>query len=68
MGMEEQPGGYYPREYKNPDGATSAPVTGRMVDDASWDYASMKPPWLWVAMIATTSCRIEGRFFHGVIS
>ena len=67
-GWKEQPGGYYPREYKNPDGATSAPVTGRMVDDASWDYASTKPPWLWVAMIATTSCRIEGRFFHGVIS
>lgn len=65
-GWAEQPGGYYPREKTNPDGETTAPVTGRLVDDASWTYASARPPWLWVAVICQSSTWVEGRFWHGV--
>jgi len=65
-GWAKQPAGYYPGQYSDPDGEDATPVTGRMVDDASWDYASTQPPWLWVAMIAEGSTFIEGRFWHGV--
>lgn len=64
-GWKKQPAGYYPREYSTPDNVLTAPVTGRMVDDASWDFASSRSPWLWVAMIARDSTWIEGRFLHG---
>lgn len=65
-GWAKQPLGYYPKAYHTPDGESLAPVTGRFVDDAAWDYASTRPPWLWVAEIANTTCQIRGRFFHGV--
>lgn len=64
-GWYQQPAGYYPGEYTDPDGETEAPLTGRMLDDASWDYASTQPPWLWVGLIASGSCYIEGRFWPG---
>lgn len=64
-GWKEQPGGYYPREYSNPEEKGAAPITGRMVDDSSWEYASTQPPWLWVAVIAGSSCQLEGRFWQG---
>lgn len=65
-GWKEQPCGYFPREYANPDGKAKNPPTGRMRDDASWTFASTQPPWLWVAVIATESTRIAGRFYAGV--
>jgi len=65
-GWASQPCGYYPKTYTDPNGATANPVTGRMVDDASWDYASVRSPWLWVAEFASASCYIEGRFLPGV--
>lgn len=64
-GWYQQPAGYWPGEYSDPDGETSDPLTGKLVDDASWDYASTQPPWLWVALIASGSCYIEGRFWPG---
>lgn len=64
-GWASQPAGYYPGEMASPDGATTNPVTGRMVDDASWQYASTQAPWLWVAVIAAAGCQVEGRFWPG---
>jgi len=64
-GWAKQPAGYWPGEFTDPDGATTAPVTGRLVDDASWDYASTQAPWLWVAFIASGGCWVEGRFWPG---
>lgn len=64
-GWANQPAGYYPGEYSDPDGEDASPLTGRMLDDASWDYASTQAPWLWVAEIASGSCYIEGRFWPG---
>lgn len=63
-GWKSQPAGYYPGVYSNPAVDHDAdPVTGRLVDDASWDYASASSPWLWVATIASSSCYVEGRFY-----
>ena len=64
-GWNAQRCGYYPADYSDPSGDAPPPVTGRMVDDASWDYSSSLPPWLWVAEISAGSCYIEGRFWAG---
>lgn len=64
-GWAKQPAGYWPQEYSNPDGEGASPLTGRMVDDASWEYASAQVPWLWVATIAAGSCYVSGRFWPG---
>lgn len=64
-GWAKQPAGYYPMDYTNPDGESFAPVTGRLVDDAAWEFSSTLAPWLWVAEIASAGCFIEGRFWPG---
>jgi hypothetical protein len=64
-GWKSQPCGYYPKHYSTPTGPGSAPVTGRMVDDASFEYATERSPWMWVATIASSSCWVEGRFWPG---
>lgn len=62
-GWKEQRMGFYPKTDSNPNGKTAAPVTGKMVDDDTWGYVSAQPPWLWVAMIASAPCYIEGRIW-----
>ena len=64
-GWAKQPAGYYPKALHTPDGETAAPVTGRLVDDSAWEYASQRSPWVWVASIASSGCQIRGRFYHG---
>jgi len=64
-GWREQPCGYYPRSYATPAGSGDAPATGRFVDDASWEYATERSPWLWVATIASSGCWVQGRFWPG---
>lgn len=64
-GWNQQPAGYSPRSKTNPGGATSAPITGRLLDETSFTYASSQVPWIWVATIATNSCYVEGRFYGG---
>lgn len=49
-----------------PGSKTSDPITGRLVDDATWSYATPTPPWLWVALWAESSTSISGRFYPGV--
>lgn len=66
-GWNKQPLGYYPKTFYTPDGETQAPVTGRFIDDAAWEYASTKAPWLWVAEIASGGCQIEGRLWPGAV-
>lgn len=65
-GWKSQPCGYYPKTYSTPEGEDRAPVTGRFEDDASWEFATVDPPWVWVAQIASGGCHIEGRFWPGV--
>lgn len=62
-GWNKQPAGYWPGTYSNPDGESASPVTGRLVDDTSWDYTSERSPWLWVAVIAASPGLIEGRLY-----
>lgn len=62
-GWKEQPLGYWPKTYSDPTGATAAPVTGRHVDDMSWDFASNAMPWVWVAMMTADDTRARGRFY-----
>lgn len=64
-GWAKQPAGYYPRTYSTPDAEGGAPVTGKLLDEASWRFASEQPPWLWVATIASQGCHVEGRFYPG---
>ena len=64
-GWDKQRLGYFPRDYSTPDREGSVPVTGRFIDDASWDFGSTKPPWVWVAAISPSSTYIRGRFWQG---
>lgn len=66
-GWAKQPCGYYPKAYATPDGEDQAPLTGRMLDDASWDFASTRPPWVWVAEIADRHTQLRGRFYPGAM-
>lgn len=62
-GWSAQPAGYYPGQYSDPDGEDASPLTGVLDDTMSWDYASDRSPWIWVAAIAANSCYIEGRLY-----
>ncbi|MCR6649698.1 MAG: peptidoglycan-binding protein [Cellulomonas sp.] len=64
-GWKAQPCGYWPKSYSTPQEEGAAPITGRWVDDASWDYATDRSPWMWVATIASTGCWVSGRFWPG---
>ncbi len=58
-GSSNQRGGYYPGQQDK-----GSPVTGRMLDDAQWDYISSQPPWVWLAFYPAGSTTLTGRFFN----
>jgi hypothetical protein len=60
-GQGDQPAGYSPGSYSDGD-----PVTGLLDDTASWDFASTKPPWVWLAFYSGSSCFVSGKFEQGV--
>lgn len=64
-GGKDQAGGFYPGSESDGD-----PVTGRLVDDAGWNFEAITPPWLWVAMwVESPSTNfISGRFKPGVLT
>lgn len=67
IGGPDQPCGYYPGQKTSPwDGKTST-LTGRMVSTAPLTYRSVRPPWIWVAFYAASSCKISGRLLPGPI-
>lgn len=57
-GSSTQAGGYYPGQQDKPP----AIVTGRMVDDAQWDYISDAPPWVYLAVFPGASTTFTVRF------
>lgn len=61
-GGPTQAAGYWPGAESDDEPV----VTGRLVDDSSWKYATPTPPWLWVALWAETATTISGRFYPGV--
>lgn len=58
--------GYYP--YTDPD--SGAPglhtLTGDLLDDGGWEYSSLYPPTIWVAVFVTATCTITGRLYQSV--
>lgn len=41
------------------------PLTGLLLDDASWYYKSEQPPWLWVVVLPGADTTISGLFRPG---
>ena len=64
-GGEGQAGGFWPGLESNGD-----PLTGRMIDDASWHFQAITPPWLWIALwVESPSTNyISGRLRPGVLT
>ncbi len=62
-GGSGQGGGFWPGQESDDD-----PLTGRMIDDASWYFHTTVVPWLWVAcwVESPTINYITGRLFAGV--
>lgn len=67
-GTEKQPAGYFPRKHTNDDGVvTSAPITGRWMDDSPWPYimAPDDPSVLWCAIYPDRDTVIQaGRLLY----
>jgi hypothetical protein len=61
-GAGDQPAGYSPGSYSALD-----PLTGLLDDTAGWSYVSSKPPWVWIAFYAGSSCFVSGTFEQAVI-
>lgn len=57
-GQDGQSAGYSP-------GAEDAggSVTGLLRDAATWDFTSLVPPWLWVALWAPVTCAVSGNLY-----
>jgi hypothetical protein len=51
-----QAAGYYPGAQNRDGEATDHPVTGRLVDALSWQFASDDPPFMWLAVYPTEAC------------
>lgn len=60
-GGEGQMGGYHPGRQSNEDD----PLTGVLIDRASWYYKSRHSPWLWVALWAGEDTFVQGRLYPG---
>ncbi len=59
--------GYSPYQQSDSPGGSAAPVTGRLTDQGSWQFQSLVPPWLWVAMWSPFSSFVAGRVFPAPI-
>jgi hypothetical protein len=59
--------GYGPYSEGQTPGGSPAPVTGKFTDTGSWDFQSLIPPWLWVAIYSPYSCTVSGRLYPQAI-
>jgi peptidoglycan hydrolase-like protein with peptidoglycan-binding domain len=59
-GGENNMAGYYPGRQSDQD-----PVTGVLIDRASWVYWTSEPPWVWVALWCPVTNFIRGRMYPG---
>lgn len=61
--------GYHPGYETSPHnaGASPYPVTGKFVSAGAWSYQSIRPPWLWIAFWAASSCFVSGRIYPAPI-
>lgn len=66
VGGPAQAAGYSPGQQTSPwDGETSSPLTGKLDTAAPISYRSVRPPWIWVAFYAASSCYVSGRILPG---
>jgi hypothetical protein len=66
IGGPGQAAGYSPGQQTSPwDGVSSSPLTGKLDSTAPISYRSVKPPWIWVAFYAASSCYVSGRILPG---
>jgi hypothetical protein len=63
IGGPGQAAGYDPGYQTSPVTGGTTPLTGRLISTGSWTYQSVRPPWLWIALWAKTSCFISGRIY-----
>ena len=63
IGGPNQAAGYDPGYQTSPIDGGKTPLTGRLISTGSWTFQSVKPPWLWIALWAKSSCFISGRLF-----
>lgn len=68
LGGPGQACGYSPGYETSPHGGSGAmPLTGKVLSTGAWSYQSERPPWLWVAFWAATSCYVSGRIYPAPI-
>lgn len=65
-GGEGDMAGYYPGASGAQTGGQDDQPTGRLVDRASWNYWSMSPPWIYVALFSDSTTYIQGRLYPGM--
>jgi hypothetical protein len=66
VGGPGQAAGYSPGQQTSPwDGSSSSPLTGKLDSTAPISYRSVRPPWIWVAFYAASSCYVTGRILPG---
>lgn len=61
FGAGDDLAGYWPLAAADED----ASITGMLDNDQSWSYTSQQPPWLWVALWATSATTIAGELHPG---
>lgn len=54
-GSEGEAAGFYPGAQSNGTASAAGTATGRLEDAGSWSFASLDPPWLWVAAWVDTA-------------
>jgi len=63
-GGPEQAAGYWPGQETNERGEKKHPLTGRLRDSASAEFASGQAPWLWMAVyVDGEDTNISGRLY-----
>jgi peptidoglycan hydrolase-like protein with peptidoglycan-binding domain len=68
VGGPFQASGYSPGQQTSPwDGFSESPKTGKLDSQAPISYRSVRPPWIWVAFYAESSCFIRGTILPGPI-
>lgn len=68
-GWKQQPNGYSRGTFSDPNGETGATLTGKYIDDMSWQFAS-ESGWAWVGIMTQGDCYAWGRMrgLSGVLS
>lgn len=61
-GGPNEAAGFYPKPQWTED--TENPLTGQLIDDASWYYESTQSPWMWLAVWADGSTTLSGRLYQ----